>query len=156
VGYKKVGKTTLIEKLVPELSSRGYRVATVKHHHSDFPVSVDRAGTDTWTSGWRSKRRFGDANGYRHVPRQREFNLFGSIVSTLGATDIVLGEGFHEQPLAKIEVLSDRNDERLCKTDGNLLAIVAPTSRESAVPTFEPTGIKPLADLIERNILTQT
>src|SRR3972149_10484765 len=48
VGYKKVGKTTLIEKLIAELSNRGYRVGTVKHHHSDFPVSVDTVGTDTW------------------------------------------------------------------------------------------------------------
>ena len=47
VGYKKVGKTTLIEKLIPELSNRGYRVGTVKHHHSDFPASFDTAGTHT-------------------------------------------------------------------------------------------------------------
>ena len=47
VGYKKVGKTTLIERLIPELSRRGYRVGTVKHHHSDFPVcqSIPRVPT---------------------------------------------------------------------------------------------------------------
>jgi len=71
----------------------------------------------------------------------------------LGETDIVLVEGFHEEARAKIEVVSHRNDERLCKMDGNLLAIVAPTARESAVPMFEPSSIKPLADLIEREIL---
>ncbi len=48
VGYKKVGKTTLIERLVPELSSRGYRVGTVKHHYSEFPIEVDAQGTDSW------------------------------------------------------------------------------------------------------------
>jgi len=31
VGKSKSGKTTLIEKLVQELRSRGYRVATIKH-----------------------------------------------------------------------------------------------------------------------------
>jgi len=77
-------------------------------------------------------------------------------VSALGATDIVLVEGFHEEPRAKIEVLSDHNHERLCKTDENLVAIVAPTARESAVPAFEPNSIKPLADLIERHILART
>ena len=50
-------------------------------------------------------------------------------------------------------MLSDRNDERLCKMEGNLLAIVAPTARESAVPRFEPRSIKPVADLIEREVL---
>src|SRR5262250_2369787 len=48
VGYKKTGKTTLIEKLIPELSKRGYRVGTIKHHHSDFPVAVDSTGSDSW------------------------------------------------------------------------------------------------------------
>jgi hypothetical protein len=37
--------------------------------------------------------------------------------------------------------------------DGHLLAIVTPNARETTVPTFEPTNIKPLADLIEREIL---
>ncbi|MCJ7493551.1 MAG: molybdopterin-guanine dinucleotide biosynthesis protein B, partial [Deltaproteobacteria bacterium] len=31
VGKSDSGKTTLIEKLIPELARRGYKVATVKH-----------------------------------------------------------------------------------------------------------------------------
>ena len=31
VGKSKSGKTTVIERLVQELKSRGYRVATIKH-----------------------------------------------------------------------------------------------------------------------------
>jgi formylmethanofuran dehydrogenase subunit E len=157
VGYKKVGKTTLIEKLIPELSSRGYRVGTVKHHHSDFPVSVDTAGTDTWRH-----RQAGAASVALATPTDIATFRDGAssitldqLVSALGETDIVLVEGFHEEARAKIEVLSDRNDESLCKLDGNLLAVVAPTPRESAVPTFEPSNIKPLADLIEREILVR-
>jgi molybdopterin-guanine dinucleotide biosynthesis protein B len=40
VGHKGVGKTTLIERLVPELKARGYRVGTVKRppHHFAFDV----------------------------------------------------------------------------------------------------------------------
>jgi len=71
----------------------------------------------------------------------------------LGATDIVHVKGFHEQARAKIEVLSDRNDEPLCKMDCHLLAVVTPNARSTAVPTFEPTNTKPLADLTEREVL---
>ena len=152
VGYKKVGKTTLIEKLIPELSSRGYRVGTVKHHHSDFPVSVDTTGTDTWRH-----RQAGAASVALVTPtalatfRDSESSLcLDQIVSALGAADIVLVEGFHEEPRPKIEVLSDPMNEPLCKADDHLLAFVAPSPPKSAVPTFEPSNIKPLADLIER------
>jgi molybdopterin-guanine dinucleotide biosynthesis protein B len=155
VGYKKVGKTTLIERLIPELSSRGYRVGTVKHHHSDFPVTVDTAGTDTWRH-----RQAGAASVALATPtdiamfRDNENSVsLDEIVLALGATDIVLVEGFHEEARAKIEVLADRMDEPLCKMDSSLLAVVTPSARETTVPTFEPTNIKPLADLIEREIL---
>ncbi|MGH7817431.1 MAG: molybdopterin-guanine dinucleotide biosynthesis protein B, partial [Candidatus Binatia bacterium] len=150
VGYKKVGKTTLIEKLIPELSHRGYRVGTVKHHHSDFPVTIDSAGTDTWRH-----RQAGAASVALATPtdiaifRDSESSIsLDEIVSALGAADIVLVEGFHEEPRAKIEVLAERMDESFCKIDGNLLAFVTPTPRQSAVPMFAPSAIKPLADLI--------
>jgi formylmethanofuran dehydrogenase subunit E len=155
VGYKKVGKTTLIEKLIPELSNRGYRVGTVKHHHSDLPVSVDTAGTDTWRH-----RQAGALSVALATPtdiatfRDSDNSLsLDQIVSALGKTDIVLVEGFHEEPRVKIEVLADPMNEPLCKTDGHLLAFVTPNAAKTPVPTFEPSSIKPLADLIEREVL---
>jgi len=158
VGYKKVGKTTLIEKLIPELSNRGYRVGTVKHHHSDFPVSVDTAGTDTWRH-----RQAGAASVALATPtdlatfRDSKSSLcLDQIVSALDAADIVLVEGFHEEPRAKIEVLADRNDEPVCKLDDHLFAFVAPSARQATVPTFAPSQIKSLADFIERELLTVT
>jgi len=96
VGYKKVGKTTLIEKLLPELSRRGYRVGTIKHHHSDVPVSFDTAGTDS------SRHRQAGAIAVA-LASPTEIAFFwnsetsislNQIVSRLGAMDIVLVEGF--------------------------------------------------------------
>jgi formylmethanofuran dehydrogenase subunit E len=158
VGYKKVGKTTLIEKLIPELSNRGYRVGTVKHHHSDFPVSVDTVGTDTWRH-----RQAGASSVALATPtdiatfRDREIPpCLDQIVSALGAADIVLVEGFHEEPRAKIEVLSELTDKPLCERNSHLLAIVTPNARQDVVPMFTPNSIEPLADLIESEILAQT
>lgn len=46
IGYSKSGKTTTIERIIPELRNRGYTVASVKEIHShDF--SLDTAGTNT-------------------------------------------------------------------------------------------------------------
>ena len=46
VGRSNTGKTTLIEKLIPLLKSRGIRVATIKHHNHDF--EIDQEGKDTY------------------------------------------------------------------------------------------------------------
>jgi len=155
VGYKKVGKTTLIERLIPELSSRGYRVGTVKHHHSDFPVEVDAQGTDS------SRHRRAGASGvalvtptdvalFRDTPGGASLE---EVVAALHGTDIVLAEGFHQAPGFKIEVLSAANTQRRCAGDAQLLATVGPATGDASIASFEADAIKPLADFIERNVL---
>lgn len=47
VGSKRSGKTTTVEALVKHLSSRGYRIATVKHI-SEQNFTMDTKGKDTW------------------------------------------------------------------------------------------------------------
>jgi len=46
VGKSNVGKTTLIEKLIPLFSMRGIKVGTIKHHMHDFDMDV--AGKDSF------------------------------------------------------------------------------------------------------------
>jgi len=47
VGTKKSGKTTTIENLIRELTSRGYRVAAIKHV-PEPDHTIDTPGKDTW------------------------------------------------------------------------------------------------------------
>ena len=50
VGRQNSGKTTLMVRLIAELSSRGVRVGTVKHHsHAGF--DFDAEGKDSWRHG---------------------------------------------------------------------------------------------------------
>jgi molybdopterin-guanine dinucleotide biosynthesis adapter protein len=49
VGKSNSGKTTLIEKLVPELVKLGMRVGTVKHDAHSF--EIDHPGKDSWRHG---------------------------------------------------------------------------------------------------------
>ncbi|MEN3028048.1 MAG: molybdopterin-guanine dinucleotide biosynthesis protein B [Aquificaceae bacterium] len=46
VGYHNAGKTTLIEKLIPELQRRGLKVGYIKHDPKGHGIT-DREGTDT-------------------------------------------------------------------------------------------------------------
>ena len=45
-GFKNAGKTTLVEKLVTELTRRGHRISTVKHAHHSF--DIDHEGRDSF------------------------------------------------------------------------------------------------------------
>src|SRR5437773_10405425 len=46
VGRSNSGKTTLIERLIPELVKEGYRLATIKHAGHGF--NMDTEGKDSW------------------------------------------------------------------------------------------------------------
>ena len=152
VGSKKVGKTTLIEKLIPELASRGHRVGTVKHHHSDLPVSVDAAGTDTWRH-----RQAGAKKVALVTPTDLalfhgtdESLRLDQIIASFSGTDIVLVEGFHLEPYAKIAVMGETDKDQRLRANRNLIATVGPTMPRSPVPSFEPDNVGPLADYIEK------
>jgi molybdopterin-guanine dinucleotide biosynthesis protein MobB len=41
-----MGKTTLLERLVPEIASRGLAVSLIKHSHKN--IDIDRPGKDSY------------------------------------------------------------------------------------------------------------
>ena len=155
VGFKKVGKTALIEKLVAELTARGYRVGTVKHHHSEFPAEVDSAGTDTWRH-----RRAGAHTVALMTPAQIalfrdacDSDSLEQILPYFCGHDIILVEGFHKEPGLKIEVLSGQDDARLCGPEDLVIATVRANLPAGEVPDYLPDRVGPLVDFIERNFL---
>lgn len=155
VGFKKSGKTRLLERLVSVLSGRGYRIACVKHHHSEAPVIVDSCGTDTWRFRKAGARRVSLVTpkhlaSFEDTPEQTSLE---QVLESLTAVDLVLGEGFHEQARPKIEVTLAERSDRLCASDRNLIAVVKSSASAEPVPTFSPESIEPLADFIEARFL---
>ena len=45
VGWHDSGKTTLVARLVENISARGFQVSTIKHAHCDF--DIDKPGSDS-------------------------------------------------------------------------------------------------------------
>jgi len=156
VGYKKTGKTTLIEKLIPELSQRGYRVGTIKHHHSRSPMEVDAPGKDSWRH-----RRSGAKSVVLVSPDQLAVfqdrdsaTPLDDLIKYMRDVDIVLVEGFRSEPKPRIEIHGASNGAPVSpKSDDHLLAIISPEKRNGEVPCFSPDEIEPLADVIEKRIL---
>lgn len=153
VGKSGVGKTTLLEKLIPELKRRGYRVATVKHDVHGF--EIDQPGKDTWRHARAGSDHvvIASPNRIAHIQKlDRELTL-PEIVATIHDADIVLTEGYKRGPAPKIEVSrAERSRELICAPE-ELVAIATDHPYDLDVPQFGLDDVVGLADLIEERFL---
>jgi molybdopterin-guanine dinucleotide biosynthesis protein B len=155
VGTSDSGKTTLIEKLVPELVRRGYRVATIKHDVHGF--EVDREGKDSWRH-----RQAGAHTVVISSPRKlaiiRDVDHDADLAELrdryIQDVDIILSEGFKRNLQPKIEVFrQEMHRELLCRKEDNLLAIATNLPLDVDVPSFGLDDAPGLVDLIEKKFL---
>jgi molybdopterin-guanine dinucleotide biosynthesis protein B len=155
VGKSDSGKTTLIEKLLPELTRRGYRIATVKHDVHGF--EVDREGKDSW--------RHKQAGAHTVViasPRkaalirdvEKDWTLEEIRERLIQDVDLILSEGYKKDVQPKIEIFrKEKHQELLCTKEDRLVAIVSNQTFEVGVPCFGLEDMKGLGDFIEQAFL---
>lgn len=105
-GWSGAGKTTLIVRVIPLLTARGLRVATLKHAHHAF--DVDREGKDSWLhrkAGARSVLVASDARwALMHELEADAEPTLAQHLARVPAADIVLIEGWKRDGHPKIEV----------------------------------------------------
>ena len=155
VGKSNSGKTTLVEKLIPELVKRGYRVATIKHNKHGF--DIDHEGKDSW----RHKKAGACATVIACPTRialiediDRDQTLGEIRDKYIKDADVILAEGYKGNPFPKIEVFrSELKREFLSDKEDNLLAIAADVKLDAGVPCFDINDASGLADLIENKFL---
>jgi molybdopterin-guanine dinucleotide biosynthesis protein B len=153
VGKSGAGKTTFLERLIPELKGRGYRVAVVKHDVHGFEVDVPgkdswrlaQAGSDTVVIAGPSKLAL-----IRGL--EREMSL-GEIAALLPDADIILTEGYKRGTALKIEVSRRAVSQELLCTEEELVALVTDQSFPLDVPQFELDDVAGVVDLLEKQFL---
>ena len=120
VGRTNSGKTTLIEKLIPALARRGYRVATIKHHHyGDF--EADHPGKDSWRHARAGAVATALAGARRLAVFQRlETELDPEAIGRLFASrpDLILTEGYTGRALSQDRGPADRAAGRPALPEG--------------------------------------
>jgi len=155
VGKSDSGKTTLIEKLVPELTRRGYRVAAVKHDIHGF--EVDREGKDSWRH-----KQAGAHTVIISSPQKVALIRDVEKDSTLDEirrrwiqdVDLILSEGYKKDVQPKIEVFrKEKHKKLLCTKKDNLVAIVSNQKFNVGVPCFHLEDMKGLSNFIEKGFL---
>jgi molybdopterin-guanine dinucleotide biosynthesis protein B len=105
-GHSGMGKTTLLERLVPEITSRGLVVSLIKHSHKN--IDIDRPGKDSYRlreAGCKEVLPLGnDRWALMHELRGAEEPSLDCLLSRMQHCDVVLIEGFKNRGFPKIEV----------------------------------------------------
>lgn len=154
VGKSNSGKTTLVEKIISQLTGRGYKIGSVKHAHDGF--EIDKEGKDSW------RHRKAGAASTLVVTKDRvaiikddRTGFKEKMASYLSDMDIIIAEGFKKQNLPKIEVFRTQSVHKnpLCMADENLIAFVTDSDHRPDVPVYGLEDIMEIADFIEKKFL---
>jgi len=154
-GWKNSGKTTLVERLVAELTGRGWKVSTVKHAHHAF--DIDKEGTDSFRHREAGASEVAIVSSNRwalmHELRNESEPDLQAIIERLAPCDLVLVEGYKREGHPKIEVRRIDAKERalLASKDPSIVAIAADHPIiEDDLPSFSLDEVAAIADFIER------
>jgi len=153
VGQSKSGKTTLIEKLILELKSRGYRIGTIKH--SAHRLSFDKPDKDSW-------RHAQAGSAATAITSPDQVVLIKPVTEAPGLNeiarlfdedyDIILAEGFKQSSVPKLEVHRKTAGPTLSNID-NLIAIASDEPLETNTRQFSLHDIKGIANFLENSFI---
>ena len=151
VAFSGTGKTTLLEKLVAELKTRGLRVAVIKHDAHEF--DIDHEGKDSW----RFSRAGADvtaviSNSKAAMIENRPVNL-ETLLARITDVDVILTEGYKSGTWPKIAIRRLETGKPLPIPAEECFAIVSDAHENSNAPHFGLDDVKGLADLIISSIV---
>lgn len=105
-GHSGMGKTTLLERLIPEIASRGLSVSLIKHSHKE--IEVDKPGKDSYRlreAGCKEVLLLGNSRwALMHELRGAVEPPLAYLLERLQNCDLVLIEGFKSGDFPKLEV----------------------------------------------------
>jgi molybdopterin-guanine dinucleotide biosynthesis adapter protein len=143
-GRSGMGKTTLLERLVPEIASRGLVVSLIKHSHKN--IDIDRPGKDSYRlreSGCKEVLLLGNERwALMHELRGATEPPLEYLLDRMQHCDIVLIEGFKDGDFPKLEVWrADLGKPTLWPEWPGIVAIASDTPAAASSQPNAVTGI---------------
>ncbi len=131
IGYQNSGKTTLVEKVIAELTRRGLRVGSLKHHgHHGFDIDVP--AKDTWRHHQAGSKHVGLICATRWAEyadtREEDEMPARELLSRYNDVDVVIIEGYKTEGFDNIVVARSgvdrlRGKSSLDLVDGHTLTL---------------------------------
>ncbi|WP_209424750.1 molybdopterin-guanine dinucleotide biosynthesis protein B [Pararhodobacter sp. SW119] len=136
-GWKNSGKTGLMERLVAEITCRGYTVSTVKHAH--HATEIDHPGRDSYRHREAGAAQVIVASPVRWALMQELRGApeppLADLIAHLAPVDLVLVEGYKRAPHPKIEAHRPETGQPLLAPENPTIRAVA-SSVGGAHPTL--------------------
>ncbi len=157
-GWSGSGKTTLLEKLIPALIARGLKVSVIKHAHHGF--DIDKPGKDSYRHREAGAAEVMLASGSRwalmHECRDEGEPQLSALIARLAPCDLVLVEGFKQEPVPKLEVHRPANGKPPLFAERNdIVAVACDEAIDAPVPVLPLNNIDAVADFVIRHCALQ-
>ena len=157
-GWSGSGKTTLLEKLIPQFTARGLKVSVIKHAHHGF--DIDRPGKDSYRHREAGASEVllacNDRWALMHERREEGDVTLDELLSRLAPCDLVLIEGFKQEPVPKLEVYRPENGKPpLFPERPDIVAVATDAALDCALPKLPLNDIAGIADFVMTTLQLQ-
>lgn len=155
-GVKNSGKTTILEKIVTDLTRKGWKVAVIKHDGHDFIPDVEGTDTDRLRKAGACGCGIFSAKKWMVIKEEPEVSE-KDLARHFPEVDFILLEGFKDSAYPKIEIVRKAiSSKSVCRTE-TLLALVTDTDLEiQGVPVLGLDDIERCTEILCRFLSEQT
>jgi molybdopterin-guanine dinucleotide biosynthesis protein B len=156
-GWSGAGKTTLITRVIPVLTGRGLKVATVKHAHHGF--DLDQPGKDSWQHREAGASEVAVVSSRRwaviHELRDEPEPPLAEILAKLSPVDLVIVEGFKRHAHPKLEIYRASVGKPLLHPDDDCIVAIASDAPlpQAPLPVLMLDDIEAIASVLQAEAL---
>lgn len=134
VGWSGCGKTTLIEKLLPELARLGLKVSVIKHTHHDVEFEPEGKDSTRFRAAGAEEVLLATPKRFVLQHEMPEPLPLSALLARMAPVDLVLVEGFKTAAIPKLEV---RRTSHPALVDPYIIAIASDSPLQSSLPVLD-------------------
>ncbi len=149
-GVKNSGKTTFIERILPQLAELGIKTAVIKHDGHVF--TPDTPGTDSYRFFAAGACGSAIYDGEKFSLSRRASVSEHELAELFPDADLILLEGFKASDYPKLELIrSGVSSMPICDPE-TCLALVSDLDLKTELPLFRPDAVSDIAKFIYKFI----
>ena len=147
VAFSGTGKTTFLEKLIPQLKARGLRVAVYKHDAHEF--EIDKKGKDSWRFTAAGADVTVISSNTKAAVMENRYVSPEELVAGIHGVDLIITEGYKAGPWPKIAMRRRESGNDFPIPPEECLAVVTEEPAPGAKRSFGLDMVSEMADFLK-------